>query len=225
MKRFILMLLRGSVAFLGLLLMIASSIFIIQSCTDEIVNVNPEQQQAIEDFKRLALAQKPVLENIKSRYEKLRRSSNPILSAQSVELQKQSKAALQTLFEGSRSLLRSYGFTEADFEGTAFGMDDPRIIYISFAILKIERLQTPEQSLSEIFIGICSEPAFASQFWDCAKRAIGIDVAIEVFRNSQMATIGGRKLLIKTFTKVGARYLGWIGVGIATYDFIDCMWM
>ncbi|MFD2531788.1 hypothetical protein [Gracilimonas halophila] len=104
-------------------------------------------------------------------------------------------------------------------------MDDPRTIYMAMAIVKIERSSSQNESFSSILSNMCAQNAYASDFWGCAKRAIGLDVAIEVFRNHSLSSFAGRRMLIKMFTKVGARYLGWIGVGIATYDFIDCMYV
>lgn len=127
--------------------------------------------------------------------------------------------------EGSKELLKSYGFQEGDFEGSSFEMNDPQIIFMSFAILEMERRKAEDNSYASFLINSCVQNVYASELWDCAKRAIGMDVAIEIYRHRELSSFAGRKRLIKTFTKIGARYLGWVGVGIATYDFIDCMWV
>jgi hypothetical protein len=58
---------------------------------------------------------------------------------------------------------------------------------------------------------------------NCLFEATGVKVAIQLFQQKNLASIGGKKLLIKTFGKTIAKYLGPIGTAFAIYDFAACV--
>jgi len=212
---------KGSIAIVVVIFIISSFSFITQSCTNNISDHNIDRELAIEDFKKTISNERPKLENFVN--ENRSNKNFNILQAQK-ELDNVAKVRLNKILESSKNLLYSFEFKDQDFEDMPFDINDPQIIYMSFAILEIERISNKNKSFGNILIETCIQNAYASDFWDCAKQAVGISVAIEVYRNAELSTFAGRRRLIKTFTKVGARYLGWAGAAIATYDFIDCMW-
>ena len=61
--------------------------------------------------------------------------------------------------------------------------------------------------------------------WGCFKRASGIAGIASIFRNGLRQTIlvHGKRYVINIMSKALGRTLGWIGVGIAIYDFGRCM--
>jgi hypothetical protein len=61
----------------------------------------------------------------------------------------------------------------------------------------------------------------SSQVFDCAMQALGINVVFELMGKGieKMGKAAVRKLL----TKVAVKYLSWVGVAIAVYEFGDCM--
>ncbi|APY08758.1 hypothetical protein BWZ20_10775 [Winogradskyella sp. J14-2] len=60
-----------------------------------------------------------------------------------------------------------------------------------------------------------------SEVFDCAMQALGITALGELISNGVNGMSGGaaRKFL----KRVLVRYMGWVGAGIAVYEFGDCM--
>jgi len=54
---------------------------------------------------------------------------------------------------------------------------------------------------------------------DCAMDALGIPAGLIVGSAKNL----GRKALLKAARKLATRMLGWVGAGIAVYEFGDCM--
>lgn len=74
--------------------------------------------------------------------------------------------------EVSKELLKSYGFKEGDFEGSSFDINDPQVIFMSFAILEMERQKSENNSYSSFFVKSCVQNAYASEFRDWAKKLL-----------------------------------------------------
>lgn len=91
----------------------------------------------------------------------------------------EAKEILKPIRDGSKDLLKNYGFEKEYFEGESYDIDDPRIIYLAFTIMKIEQLKHQENSFSEILINMCVETAYAGPIWDCIKRAAGIEFTLK----------------------------------------------
>ncbi|WP_018127103.1 hypothetical protein [Balneola vulgaris] len=217
----IIKLIKGFVGLFSTILLVSLTIFTFQSCTNNLSDSNTNKNLAIENFTYHIEQNRNQLEQLNHKI--LDFESKDINYRADPALNFEMESTLKPIYQSSIELLHTYGFTDKDFEDENFKINDPRIIYMAFTIVEMENYLKSNQSFGSVFSSLCATDAYASEFWDCAKRAIGIEIAIELLRHRSMATISGRKLLIKTFTKIGARYLGWIGVGIATYDFVDCM--
>ena len=147
----------------------------------------------------------------------------PVESRTKLSVQ-QAEQAIAPVHRASQDLLKAYGFTPEDFEGTGFTMDSPEIVHMALGIAGANQ----DESFASAFINACTTSAYAqdlsvSKAWDCAKRAMMIEISIEVFRNHNLSSISGKKLLIRTFGKLATRYMGPIGAAIPVADFSVCM--
>jgi hypothetical protein len=131
------------------------------------------------------------------------------------------------------NLLKSYGLTEAEINTNLGGITEEKLIDVAYSIIDIEEqasrgielvdpvdgvsLLTGEFHVSDIAQAI--RPS--SQVFDCAMQALGISVVFELMEKGieKMGKAAVRKLLAKVATK----YLSWVGVAIAVYEFGDCM--
>lgn len=224
MKKIVARLYRGVLSLLVLAVLVSTISFVIQSCIMSVERVDSGKDLARDNFVTLAKSVAPQLRSLEERSISVMAVADKSPESERA-LRREAKKKLTPLVKSGQALLEAYGFTEEVFEGTGMNKEDPHALYVVFAILKVEELQRAEVSFSNILLNSCTDTAYASKFWDCVKVAIGMDIGIEIFRRSKLQTISGKKMLIKMFTKIGARYLGYVGVAIATYDFIDCMWL
>ncbi|MDZ7773748.1 MAG: hypothetical protein U5K31_13560 [Balneolaceae bacterium] len=215
---------KGVLSLLIVMVMVSTLSFIIQSCAVNVENAETTKNRARSNFISLAKATSFKLQRIDEKSVSLEMASD-IPDASKRKLEREAKKSLSPLLESGREVLDAYGFTDEVFLETGMSKDDPQALYVVFAILKNEEIQQSEISFLNIFLNSCTEVAYASKFWDCAWKAAGFEFGMEYFRLKEMNTIEGKKRLIKMFTKIGARYLGYVGVAIATYTFIDCMWL
>ncbi len=86
-------------------------------------------------------------------------------------------------------------------------------------------LMTDEQIASFAFVLSASQISRVSNakidYAACIGAALGIDVIHGLITNTaQLATVQGATQLLKVLAK---RYIGWIGVGVAVYSFLDCI--
>lgn len=224
MKKIVTRLYRGVMSLLVLAVLASTVLFVIQSCIMSAERADSGKELARTNFVTLAKSAAPQLRSLEERSVSVMTAADKSTESEK-SLRREAKRKLTPLVKSGQALLEAYGFTDDIFEGTGMSKDDPQALYVVFAILKVEELQRDETSFSNILLNTCTETAYASKLWDCVKVAIGMDIGIEIFRRSKLQTISGKKMLIKMFTKIGARYLGYVGVAIATYDFIDCMWL
>lgn len=224
MKKVSVNIFRGISSLIVFAVMVSVLSFVIQSCNVSVEKTDPGKELARTHFVTLAKSTAPQLGSIEQR-------SVPILAAADQsdrsrsELHREAKKTLTPLIKSGQELLDAYGFTDEDFKGTGMSKDDPHALYLAFAVLKVEELQQADVSFANILMNSCVEPAYASELWDCLVVAVGLEIGIEIFRRTELRTYAGRKMLIKMFTKLGARYLGYIGVAVSTYHFVDCMWL
>ncbi|MDR1582809.1 MAG: hypothetical protein LBS55_06055 [Prevotellaceae bacterium] len=142
-------------------------------------------------------------------------------------------AERQQLAALSLSLLKSYGLTEAEINADLNGITEEKLIEVAYSILDIEeqakkgiQLYDPSDNISFLTgeqlpatDGIQIRPQ--SDVGTCLLHAIGFAGAYELMRNgiTRMSKGAVKKLLIK----VASRYLSWVGLAIAVYEFGDCM--
>jgi hypothetical protein len=86
-------------------------------------------------------------------------------------------------------------------------------------------LMTDEQIASFAFVLSASQISNISNtkvdYVACIGAALGLDVIHGLLTNTaQLATVQGATRLLKVLAK---RYIGWIGVGVAVYSFLDCI--
>lgn len=130
------------------------------------------------------------------------------------------------------ALIKSYGVTEEEIIAELGSMDSAQIVLTAEAILHEEDLIRTGKTLSFFeqedyhltamsLFGINSANAQTDTFGGCLADAIGITAAFEVIEQGVMGL--GKKGVLKLLRKVGGKYLGFIGVALAAYDFADCM--
>lgn len=224
MKKVSVNIFRGISSLIVFAVMVSTLSFVIQSCNVSMDKADSDQELARTNFVTLAKSTAPQLRSIEERSVSILAADDQSDKSKS-ELRREAKKTLTPLIKSGQELLDAYGFTDADFKGTGMSKDDPHALYLAFAVLKVAELQQEEVSFANILMNSCAEPAYASKLWDCLVVAVGMEIGIEIFRRTELQTIAGRKKLIKLFTKLGARYLGYVGVAISTYHFIDCMWL
>ncbi len=142
-------------------------------------------------------------------------------------------AEKQQLAGTALSLLKSYGLTEAEINADLGGITEDKLVDVALSICNIEEkasnnieLVDPVDNVS-FLTGkkILANNDFAiqtqSQLFDCAMAAIGVTAVFELMDKGieRMGKAAVRKLL----TKVATKYLSWVGVAIAVYEFGDCM--
>lgn len=140
---------------------------------------------------------------------------------------------LQGTLLASINLIKSYGITESEIISEFGSLDHPSIILAGMGILRIETaanegielvdtdgvsLLTGEMYNSSKTLNIATQK---SEVFDCAMQALGITALGELISNGVNGMSGGaaRKFL----KRVLVRYMGWVGAGIAVYEFGDCM--
>jgi hypothetical protein len=142
-------------------------------------------------------------------------------------------AERQQLAALSLSLLKSYGLTEAEINTNLNGITEEKLIEVAYSIIEIEKkaengieLYDPVDNISfltgelhTVSNGI--QIHLQSDVGTCLLHAVGFGAAYELMRNgiTKMSKSAVKRLLIKIATK----YLSWVGIAIAVYEFGDCM--
>ena len=194
----------------------------IQSCDSPTSPIEQEQDQAITTF----------LKQIEMSQAEIRKVADdlgavPVESRTKLSVQK-AEQALAPVHQASQDLLEAYGFTPEAFEGSGFTMDSPEVVYMAIAIAGAH-VESGE-SFGSAFMNACTTSAYAQdeqstlqKSWGCVKRAMGIEIGIEIFRNKGLESFKNRRLMIRTFGKAISKYMGPIGVAITVADFSICM--
>lgn len=135
----------------------------------------------------------------------------------------QSQDCLLPLYYESINVLNSYGLLE-DYYYETGSTDSPNIILAGFLIYASEKSLEEELivAFSEIFI----QNTYARAIWvDCLLEASGIAGLADMFNMGIKTFIKsyGVKGAAKILGKAAGRTIGWVGAGIAVFDFLDCM--
>lgn len=198
------------------------SVVFLNSCNKEedyyTFDISPEVTQKLEEF-RLALNQ------IK------------LESGSSVSHKTDSESTLVAYFvakmyKPSLSLFQAYGVSPSQLK-RELGTLDPALVVLTAEIIyhteltsrngvSINIIEGSQSSFSLLaFLGIQSGFAQSDTIGGCLADAIGITAAFEVVEQGIAGL--GKKGVLKLVRKIGGKYLGLVGVGLAAYDFADCM--
>jgi hypothetical protein len=127
-------------------------------------------------------------------------------------------------------LLKSYGLTESEISLDLGGITEDKLVEVAYSIIDIEEqankgieIVDPVDNISLLTGEFVTRSGIQPQsaVFDCAMQALGISVVFELMGKGieRMSKAAVRKLL----TKVATKYLSWVGVAIAVYEFGDCM--
>ncbi|MBL87605.1 MAG: hypothetical protein CMO82_13215 [Winogradskyella sp.] len=140
---------------------------------------------------------------------------------------------LEGTLSASIDLIKSYGITESEIISVFGSLDHPSIIVAGMGILRIESaandgIELVDSNGISLLTGEIYDPSKMlniatqkSEVFDCAMQALGITALGELISNgvNGMSKGAARKFMKRVFV----RYMGWIGAGIAVYEFGDCM--
>lgn len=145
--------------------------------------------------------------------------------------EQQAKLLLQPLLRDSKEFLLQYGITN-DLLKEEFGDENhPAIIELSILFLRAEKLKSKNKQvitasfdfISPIFYSFSGNSEVDLDWYDCLIRAFGIDAVIEIVNSNVVNSTMAKSLLKNSIRKIASRTLGWIGAGIAVYEYGDCM--
>ena len=182
--------------------------FVIQSCQNDDIHKDSEKQSAIDKFEKIVLDLTPRIEELVD----YKNDHSKVIEKY------EAKEAMLPLVKGTIELLKSYEIKNADITNNFSNAEDPRIALVGLAILESQSKQQ-NTIASFSFDNFFIESAYAQgDLGHCAGRAVGIHAFSEI-----MAGRVGRSAVLGAFRKLASRTLGWIGLGLAVYDFGDCM--
>ena len=130
------------------------------------------------------------------------------------------------------ALLKSYGITDQEIIAEFGSLDSAMVVLAAEAVVQAENLiddgitltffEPEDYSLAALAVfGINKSYAQTDTFGGCLADAIGITAAFEILEKGVAGL--GKKGVLKLIKKIGGKYLGYIGVALAAYDFADCM--
>lgn len=142
------------------------------------------------------------------------------------------QSIIQNSYSSALNLIKAYGITESEIVGEFGSLDSGKIVLSAEAILQSEHIidqgykltifendDFKYTSIATFFIN--SSYAQSDTFGGCLADAIGITAAFEVIEHGIAGL--GKKGVLKLIRQVGGKYLGFVGMGLAIYDFAVCM--
>jgi hypothetical protein len=200
---------KGMLAIFMIKLIFVLGVFIFQSCESETIVNDTAKQEALSKFENLVKKQTIEIQSIKQK------SEQGLIAKSNVSDEQFAMELLQPIINGSKDLLEVYNITDADIQAELGNTNDPRIAIVALAVLQAE---TNSNEVTMNFASLFGTSAYAQSAWECAGQALGFYAIAEIFAGqvSNSAILGA-------FRKVAARTLGWIGLGLAVYEFGDCM--
>lgn len=195
------------------------------ACSEDefIENTSLTKEQAINNLKDNLI-------DIKSKHYSSKNTSSRLLEDNSGFIFEEEEKA-QSL-NNSIALLNSFGVTNQDIIEVFGSLDNPNIILTALAAIRIEEqsqlgyhvvdFETGYNYSTDSYVSLNDMNITANRansVVDCAMDALGIPAGLIV----GSAKNTGRKALLKAARKLATRMLGWVGAGIAVYEFGDCM--
>ena len=137
----------------------------------------------------------------------------------------QLKSILKPVMTSSTNLLKTYGISEDFLEQELGRADDPRMVLIGLWLAEAEQgsllaQQTVHTQRADFafFFQENSLSADKPDWMECMIVAVGVDAIIEFFKGNVTEAIAK-----KAIRKIASRTLGWVGVGLALYEYGSCM--
>ncbi|PZX59449.1 hypothetical protein [Hydrotalea sandarakina] len=139
------------------------------------------------------------------------------------EYELQCEVEVRPVYNQSLSVISAYGITEQDMvEEWGYNYDQELVVELALSIAAYEALDH-EHGLAQVKQSLfLFNTAYAGDFYNCVKTALGIEALFELWRVRALSTYAGKKMLLKAIGKVATRSLGWVGAAWAVADFIDC---
>lgn len=139
------------------------------------------------------------------------------------EVTENKEIALETSIE----YLKSFGVTETDLTDIFGSLDDPKIVISALLTLRIDdqgaagiHLVDYESNYNYLMGDYMENVEYGNpSIFDCAMDALGVPAALIIGSAQGTSTAA----ILKAARKLATRTLGWIGAGIAVYEFGDCM--
>lgn len=220
-----------SVAFLFSLIFFIS---ISHSCLNEKDDINNDKKIAVNNFENAIklkgseiksfvkdIHSSPFEKSISKRDETL---NNLILK----EEEEEAKRILLPLLKDSKKLLLEYGIDDILLTEVIGDNDSPEVIELALLFSRAEHINSRKVTYTCSFniipmsyINLSGDSE--SDWYDCLLRAAGIDAVLEIVNGGLMNSAVSKALLKKAIRKAATRTLGWVGAGIAVYEFGDCM--
>ena len=198
------------------------AMFIIVSCSNDELSDNSKEEYFI--------AKNSLIDNIK-KVELLNRNEDIKKRSHSVKTLNFNEEEKEIVLKNSIRVFNSQGINN-DVIIQEFGsLDNPEIVLTALAMTRIIDVTAEGRHIIDLETGYnYSIDVFSdsSQFnnslsdpsvFDCAMDALGIPAGL-ILGSAKNLTQGA---LLKAAKKLATRTLGWIGAGIAIYEFGDCM--
>lgn len=225
-------LLRGTIAIYAIKLLVISSSFLYYSCQEIEFDNQVSNESLLQRFRDISKNQSQILNN---RLADLNPSNSRVNSTTRSTIEGMSEPELKLIIEpvvsSGLDLLISYGISENEIIAEFGSLNSPDISRAALAVSQLENLANDGyviQGFDEsdfVLAGIFIPEAHASEIYDCALQAAGVKVLMELASEGLVAGAKklGKKGALKLVKKVAARSLGWVGAGVAAYEFGDCM--
>lgn len=206
---------KGFIGIFMIKLLLAGSIFLIQSCDleSEIFD-NTEEQIALQKFESLVRKETVRFKKIIDKQNSLSNDGSLNSLDSQNQIKEEATKALLPLIQATFELFSNYGIYESDFL-EELEPEDPRIVILGLALLSAKSQDKAVAiNLSELF----GSNLYAQNTYDCALRAFGIDVVVEFFKGNVDKVIAKKAL-----KKIASRVIGPVGAAWAAYEFGSCM--
>lgn len=128
------------------------------------------------------------------------------------------------IYNPSLDLIHSYGVTDQEIIQEFGSLHPSKIALAALAITEAENIIDQGYMIPELEFEdyqTAKLGPMSDTIGGCIADAIGIAAAFEVIESGVMGL--GKKGVLKIIRKVGGKYLGPIGIGLAVWDFADCM--
>jgi len=249
MKSKIIFLAKGlaSVAVLKLLLLVI--VFSVQACKKSADSNDETLKAARAEYKKSLALHAPTVKTLYKKHEKAYLSAiemdkkkhinirmerppeggedpTPIYEIPYIEVPPAEEAELQPLLESSKTLLDSYGLTEAMVQEFDNDPNDPRLIEAALVVYSVEEQRAREGApiaISSFMLGV--QPTYARALTECLMVAVGLadlGVLLRVGIRQAMIDLGiaGVTRIVGSFL---VKHVGYWGALVSLYEFGECM--
>ncbi len=211
-------------------ILILALIFVSQACQRESPDDgyrNVEREMALQEFESSFDQVKPFLSaEIQKDLESKAFSGD--IAKSLINKQEKIREVLQPVSKKGRKLLHTYGLTDQEIAAEFGSVNAPGIILAGIILLNAERGERYETAFhfGELFgswayaqVGPTNEISEVKPDWvQCMIQAVGVDAIIEFAKGNVTKAIAK-----KAIRKIASRALGWVGVGLALYEYSNCM--